>query len=146
MTTVFLWEHSASENDVDTIASLIVYELKTYPVLFIYGELGSGKTTIVKSICRKTGITENMSSPSFGIINEYRIPDGQPVYHMDLFRLKNLSEFQNIGGEDYLYSGKLCLIEWPQIIEDYLNFDYLKLEISSNENFRNYKLSLVKKD
>src|SRR5690606_33146084 len=95
-------------------------------------------------ICKRLGITENMSSPSFGIVNEYRNPKGLIVYHMDLYRLKNFSEFESIGGEDYLFSGDLCLIEWPQIIEGFIQLDYLKLEISSNQNSRNYKLSIVK--
>jgi tRNA threonylcarbamoyladenosine biosynthesis protein TsaE len=139
----FLWEHSAGESEIEPIANLLISELKIYPVLFIYGDLGAGKTTLVKYLCKKLGITENMSSPSFGIVNEYRNPDGLIVYHMDLYRLKDISEFESIGGEDYLYSGDLCLIEWPQIIEGFISFDYLKLEISSSQKRRNYKLSIV---
>jgi tRNA threonylcarbamoyladenosine biosynthesis protein TsaE len=143
MTEDFIWEHKAGEAEIEQIVNLLVSELKTCPVMLIYGDLGVGKTTLVKYLCKKLGITENMSSPSFGIVNEYRNHEGIIVYHMDLYRLKHLSEFESIGGEDYLYSGDLCIIEWPQILEGFIHFDYLKLEISSKQNSRIYKLSIV---
>jgi len=79
----------------------------------IHGEMGAGKTTFIHALCKELGVTDIVTSPTFSIINEYNIIGGKIVYHMDLYRLKNDQEAVNAGVEDCLYSGNLCVVEWP---------------------------------
>ena len=83
-------------------------------VLAFHGEMGAGKTTFIEAICRAWGVEDHTGSPTFSIINEYQTADGQPVYHMDLYRLKDEAEAIQAGVEDCLYSGFRCLVEWPE--------------------------------
>ncbi len=105
-------------------------------VMAFYGEIGAGKTAFIQALCRNLGVKEEVSSPTFSIVNEYEyISPGDslahPVYHMDLYRLKDIEEALQIGIEEYLYSGEYCLIEWPEIVEALLPADSarIKLEI-----------------
>lgn len=82
-------------------------------VIAFHGEMGAGKTTFIHAICKVLGVQNNVSSPTFSIINEYLLPDGRIVYHMDLYRLKDESEAIEAGVEDCIHSGKVCLVEWP---------------------------------
>ncbi|MFW5820701.1 MAG: tRNA (adenosine(37)-N6)-threonylcarbamoyltransferase complex ATPase subunit type 1 TsaE [Bacteroidota bacterium] len=84
------------------------------------GEMGTGKTTFIKTLCRELKVEENVSSPSFALIYEYSSPEMGIIYHFDLYRIKEISELYDLGYEDYLYSGNLCFIEWPEIAEDLL--------------------------
>src|SRR3954466_1267560 len=88
-------------------------------VFCFYGDLGSGKTTLIKLICESLEVKDPVSSPTYPIINEYQYPGGM-LYHIDLYRLKNKEEAQHIGIEDYLFSGNLCFIEWPDNFESLL--------------------------
>ena len=99
--------------------------------MFVFeGEMGAGKTTFIKEICRALGVTETVSSPTFSIVNEYEGREGI-IYHFDFYRIKNLQEAYDIGYEDYFYSGNLCLIEWPEkIAELLLQENYIKIQIS----------------
>lgn len=98
------------------------------------GEIGAGKTTLIKAICHLLGAEATVSSPTFSLVNEYEDRKGEPFFHMDLYRLKNIGEALDIGIEEYLYSGQRCLIEWPGLIEDLLPEDTfrIKLEIQSD--------------
>jgi tRNA threonylcarbamoyladenosine biosynthesis protein TsaE len=89
-------------------------------VFAFFGKMGVGKTTFIKSICNKLHITDTAISPSFGIINEYKTNEGTSVFHFDFYRIKNLSEFLDLGCEEYFYSDSYCFIEWPEKIEDFL--------------------------
>ena len=91
--------------------------------------MGSGKTTLIKAICQKLGVKDPTSSPTFSIINEYRSPGGEPIYHFDFYRLKNEQEALDIGCEEYFYSGNLCLVEWPERIKNLLPEGALRVEI-----------------
>ena len=88
-------------------------------IVVFYGEMGAGKTTLIKQICRSLGSEDVVNSPTFAIVNVYDSPKGE-IYHFDCYRLKNLSEAMDIGTEDYLHSGNLCLIEWPEVISQIL--------------------------
>ncbi len=84
-------------------------------VIALHGKMGAGKTTFVHAICDALNVNDTVSSPTFSIINEYNAAEGMVIYHLDLYRLKNEQEAINAGVEDCLYSGNLCLVEWPEI-------------------------------
>lgn len=84
------------------------------------GEMGSGKTTLIQSVCASLGVKDEVTSPTFSLVNEYQSASGNPIYHFDFYRIRNLEEVFDIGYEDYFYSGHLCLIEWPSLIEPLL--------------------------
>lgn len=100
------------------------------------GEIGAGKTTLIKAICRLLGTEEKVSSPTFSLVNEYKDREGLTFYHMDLYRLHDTEEAVDIGIEEYLDSGQRCLIEWPGLIEHLLpeNTFRIKLEIGSDSS------------
>jgi len=117
-----------NRNEIDKISQLIVDKIKTIKTIILRGELGSGKTTIVKSVLKKMGFNESVTSPTFSIVNEYNF-SRNIVYHFDLYRIENIEELNVIGFEDYIYSQNICFIEWPEIVIKKLNFKYLDLEI-----------------
>ena len=103
-------------------------------VFAFYGKMGAGKTTFVKAICEELGSKDVITSPTFAIVNEYTassVDDKQqaPIYHFDFYRIKKLEEVYDMGYEEYFYSGALCLIEWPELIEDILPDDAIKVTI-----------------
>jgi tRNA threonylcarbamoyladenosine biosynthesis protein TsaE len=111
-------------------------------VWLINGEMGAGKTTLIKAICTELGVEDNVTSPTFSIINEYISPT-EPVYHFDFYRVNTLEEALKAGVEDYFYSGHYCFIEWPEIILPILPSQYLIVSIEEGAGEkRKYKLSL----
>lgn len=103
-------------------------------VLAFYGKMGAGKTTFIKAVCEELGVEDVITSPTFAIVNEYTDANGEAVYHFDFYRIKKLEEVYDMGYEDYFYSGALCLMEWPELIEELLPEDALKVTISENED------------
>ncbi len=103
-------------------------------VFAFYGEMGAGKTTFIKAVCKELGVTETVASPTFAIINEYRGGDGEPVYHFDFYRIHKLEEVFDFGYEDYLYSGHICFIEWPELVEQILPQDTVRVSIRETDN------------
>lgn len=105
-------------------------------VFAFFGEMGAGKTTFINALCRTLGVEEDIAnSPSFSIINEYRSDTtAELIYHFDLYRLENLEEAFDIGVEDYFDSGALCLLEWPERIEDLLPDDTVRIDIKLNDD------------
>lgn len=93
------------------------------------GEIGAGKTTLIQALCTELGVTDEVTSPTFSLVNEYVAADGRPVYHIDLYRLDDPEEALGIGIEDYLYSGDFCLLEWPELIQGLIPADAVKVEI-----------------
>lgn len=102
-------------------------------VIAFYGKMGAGKTTFIKALCEELGVEDVITSPTFAIVNEYSLPHGGrlegALYHFDFYRIKKIEEVYDMGYEDYFYSGNLCLIEWPELIEDLLPEDALRVTI-----------------
>lgn len=98
-------------------------------VVAFYGQMGAGKTTFITAVCRELGVKDVVNSPTFTIVNEYQAGDGKPVYHFDFYRINRLSEAMDIGLYEYFDSGELCLVEWPEMIEELLPEDTLKIRI-----------------
>lgn len=118
-----------SENDLPTVAQAI---LKAHPderVFGFYGEMGSGKTTLIKEICRQLGVEDDMTSPTFAIVNEYHRNNGEAVYHFDFYRINEPDDALRIGFYDYLYSGNYCFMEWTENVEQLLNGDFTAVNI-----------------
>ncbi len=123
-------------------AKSILELAKAKKIFCFYGELGAGKTTLIKELCKQLGVKDEGSSPTFSLINEYRSESPAAVlYHFDLYRLKNESEIFDIGYEDYVFSGNYCFIEWPEKIERLLPEKYVKVEIEVKEGERIIRIS-----
>jgi tRNA threonylcarbamoyladenosine biosynthesis protein TsaE len=103
-------------------------------VFAFYGKMGAGKTTFIKAICEEQGVDDVITSPTFAIVNEYTDIDGDPIYHFDFYRIKKLEEVYDMGYEDYFDSGYLCLLEWPELIEELLPEDAVKVTITELED------------
>lgn len=104
-------------------------------VFAFYGKMGAGKTTFVKAICEELGVEDVIASPTFAIVNEYQsTKTGGPIYHFDFYRIKKLDEVYDMGYEDYFYSGAPCFLEWPELIEEILPNDAVKVTITEQED------------
>ncbi len=104
-------------------------------VFAFYGAMGAGKTTFISALCEALGINDVVNSPTFSIVNEYRSDTtGELVYHFDFYRIRKIDEVYDMGYEDYFYSGALCLIEWPELIEDLLPEDAVRVSITEQED------------
>jgi len=102
-------------------------------IIAFYGEMGSGKTTLIKAVCECLNCVDTVNSPTFSIINEYFTTDGKTVYHFDFYRLKNIREALDIGVDEYLYSGNYCFIEWSELIESLLPENCMEVHIEKGE-------------
>ena len=103
-------------------------------VFALYGKMGAGKTTFIKALCQELGVEDVVTSPTFAVINEYRSDiAGELIYHFDFYRIKKLEEVYDMGYEDYFYSGALCFIEWPELVEELLPGDAVKVTIEELE-------------
>ena len=103
-------------------------------IFAFYGKMGAGKTTFVKAICEELGVVDVVTSPTFAVINEYNIENGERIFHFDFYRIKKLEEVYDMGYEDYFYSGALCFIEWPELIEEILPDDAVRVSITEQED------------
>ena len=128
--------HDYSVNKIEALKGLAKTLIESFPSSRIFtfkGDLGSGKTTFIKEIIAHLGCAESVSSPTYSIVNEY-ISKGQPIFHIDLYRLKDVEEAIHIGIEEYLYSGHYCFIEWPQIAEQLLPSETIGIHIKIFDN------------
>ncbi|MBO5249613.1 MAG: tRNA (adenosine(37)-N6)-threonylcarbamoyltransferase complex ATPase subunit type 1 TsaE [Muribaculaceae bacterium] len=132
MTTIKI----TSLENIEQAAREFAQHMGDETVYAFYGEMGAGKTTFINALCRVLGVEEDITnSPSFSIVNEYRSDTtAELIYHFDLYRLENIEEAFEIGVEDYFDSGALCLLEWPERIEDMLPFDTVKVNIVVNDD------------
>jgi hydrolase, P-loop family len=119
-------------NSLDTIheaAKEFIKGMGDGKVFAFYGKMGAGKTTFIKALCEVLGVKDVITSPTFAIINEYTDGNDNPIYHFDFYRIKKLEEVYDMGYEDYFYSGNLCLLEWPELVEDVLPENVIKVTI-----------------
>ena len=116
------------------VARQFIDAMQGRTVFALYGKMGVGKTTFTKALCEELGVQDVINSPTFAIVNEYEDGKGQPVYHFDFYRIKRLSEAYDIGFEEYVDSGHLCLIEWPELIEELLPEDTVRVTIEEQED------------
>ena len=120
--------------------------MQTFPeerFFAFFGAMGVGKTTLIKAICAELGVTQNVCSPTFAIINEYSDRHGEPVFHFDFYRLKTIDEAYDIGYEEYFYSGNYCFTEWTEKIEPLLPERYLRIEITEKQGVRTLSANIV---
>ena len=123
-----------SQNELNKVAKqIIAYEPKK--VIIFNGEMGVGKTTLIKELCKNLGVKGTTSSPTFSLVNEYQLPNNEFVYHFDVYRLKEESEAMDIGIDEYLYSGNWCFIEWAEKIPNLLPSEHsiITIELIDDE-------------
>ena len=113
------------------VAKRLIATHQNSRVYAFYGDLGAGKTTLIKAICRQLGVTDTANSPTFALVNVYQSPDGE-IYHFDFYRIKKIGELFDMGYEDYFFSGNRCFIEWPDKIEEYLPPETIKIYIEAD--------------
>ena len=120
---------------IDQAARQFITTMGNAQVIAFYGKMGAGKTTFIKALCEELGVNEVITSPTFAIVNEYEPKEGfEKIYHFDFYRIKRLEEVYDMGYEDYFYSGQLCLIEWPELIEELLPDDTLRVTIKQEND------------
>ena len=110
-------------------------------IFAFYGKMGAGKTTLIKSICEEMGVEDTINSPTFAIVNEYEDREMNTIYHFDFYRIKSLEEVYNMGYEEYLYSDAICFMEWPELIEELLPEECIRVDIEEeNDGTRTIKV------
>ena len=118
--SVFRQEVTSSPEQTKQMATGFAENLHQGDLVAFYGDLGSGKTFFIKALCRALGVSREVTSPTFTLINQYVTPNNLTIYHFDFYRLENLGELQNLGLEEFFYNDNLCLVEWADKIESYL--------------------------
>lgn len=131
-----------SEDELYPVADEIIKLISSKKIFAFFGEMGAGKTTLIKKICEKLKAEDHVSSPTFSLVNEYETNSGNLIYHFDFYRIKSLYEAVDIGFDEYLYSGNLCLIEWPEKVLQLLPEETINVKIIPANNARNITLNL----
>ncbi len=119
-----------SLDTIGTAAQQFIDSIGDAQIIAFYGSMGAGKTTFIKALCQHLGVEDVITSPTFALVNEYTDRQGNPIFHFDFYRIKRLEEVYDMGYEDYFYSGNLCLLEWPELIEEILPDDAVRVKIS----------------
>lgn len=120
--------------ELDVVAREIARKSREIRVWLFFGDLGAGKTTLIKAVGKELGISDTMSSPTFSIVNEYETAQKGTIYHFDFYRIKNESEAYDIGVDEYFYSGNPCFVEWPEKIPSLIPDRYGKVKIQTENN------------
>mgnify|MGYP006158750471 FL=1 len=123
-------------SELERAATSLLELINDNTIVCFYGEMGVGKTTFIKEICKKLGVEDVVSSPTFSIINEYLTDNDESVYHFDFYRIEKEEEAFDIGYEEYFYQGNLCLIEWPEKISSIIPKNIIKVQITRNDEQR----------
>jgi tRNA threonylcarbamoyladenosine biosynthesis protein TsaE len=119
-------------DDINEVARQFVDQMGDHKIFAFYGKMGVGKTTFIKAMCEELGVTDVINSPTFAIVNEYMDGKGESIYHFDFYRIKRVEEVYDIGFDEYIYSGNLCLMEWPELIEQLLPEETVRVDIMEN--------------
>ncbi len=119
-------------DDINEVARQFVDQMGDHKIFAFYGKMGAGKTTFIKAMCEELGVTDVINSPTFAIVNEYLDGKGESIYHFDFYRIKRVEEVYDIGFDEYIYSGNLCLMEWPELIEQLLPEETVRVDIMEN--------------
>jgi tRNA threonylcarbamoyladenosine biosynthesis protein TsaE len=122
-------------DDLTVVATKILKEMPSERVFAFYGDMGAGKTTLIKAFCHVLGSSDVVSSPTFSLVNEYDDKNGNSLYHFDFYRIKHIGEVYDMGFEEYIYSGNYCFMEWPERISELLpeTFVYVSIEVKEDE-------------
>jgi tRNA threonylcarbamoyladenosine biosynthesis protein TsaE len=123
-----------SPEGIEEAARQLLAAFPDKKIFAFYGEIGAGKTTLIKALCRVLQVSDVTSSPSFGLIHEYRSDPGKSVYHFDFYRIETAEEVLDIGYEEYIYSGNYCFLEWPEIVESILPGDTVRLKLDRHDD------------
>jgi tRNA threonylcarbamoyladenosine biosynthesis protein TsaE len=118
--------HEAAKNFIKTFSGKRIFAF--------YGSMGAGKTTIIKKICESLGATDTVTSPTFTLVNEYRTINGEPIYHIDFYRIRKKEEVFDFGIEEYFNSGSYCFMEWPELIAEFLPEETVKVRLTVGDN------------
>ena len=118
-----------SLDNIRAAAREFIRQMGDAHVFAFYGKMGAGKTTFIKALCEELGVEDVVTSPTFAIINEYTSAEGDSIFHFDFYRIKKVAEVYDMGYEDYFYSDALCFIEWPELIEEILPEDTMRVTI-----------------
>lgn len=119
----------ASLDELKDVAEAVIESLDGRNVVALFGAMGAGKTTLISAIMEHLGSTDNVTSPTFALVNQYSTAANEPVYHFDFYRINRIEEAFDMGYEEYFYSGDLCLVEWPELVEQLLPDDAMVVKI-----------------
>lgn len=133
--------YCASIDSLSQVSESILKQFPAYKMILFKGDLGAGKTSLIKNLCKLLGVESAVSSPTFSLVNEYETSQNDIIYHFDFYRIKDVEEAFDMGVEEYFESGKICLIEWPEMIEEILPEKYLEVNISLKGEGREYLLT-----
>lgn len=126
-------EKSVNLTALNKVAKNLINQFPEHRIFAFYGKMGAGKTTFIQSVCKVLGSDDNVTSPTFALINEYKTNKILSIFHFDFYRINHIEEAFDLGYEDYLYSGNYCLIEWPEMIESLLPSNIVKVNIEVDE-------------
>lgn len=121
-------------SDLSPAAPKIIGAAGSSRIIAFYGQMGAGKTTIIKALCAYLGANDLVSSPTFTLINEYLTNKGESIYHIDFYRIRKAEEIFDFGIEEYFSSGSMCFLEWPELVEEYLPSDVFRIKITLGGN------------
>ncbi len=121
-------------DEIEQAAQKFIQEIKSKKLIAFYGEMGVGKTTFIKQLCKILNVVDTVASPTFSIINEYHTSENDKVYHFDFYRIEDIDEVYNLGYEDYFYSENYCFLEWPELVEELLPDSILRVKINILED------------
>lgn len=124
-----------SVEELSQVSDLLINWREKSNIVAFYGTMGAGKTTLIKNLCKKMGVTDEVNSPTFALVNEYQTDNMDSIFHFDFYRIKSLEEVFDIGYEDYFYGGSLCLLEWPELIDPLMPEHFIKVEIRHGDTY-----------
>ena len=119
--------------ELQSVAKELLFYIQKNPVLAFYGKMGVGKTTLIKALCKAMFVESTVTSPTFALVNEYTTNSNETIYHFDFYRINKIEELFDFGYEEYFYSGNYCFVEWPELAENMLPDDTLKITLAEGE-------------